>query len=145
MSTNDHFCRQRRGRRRKKEGREHDFCCPHNSIKKKRIRRRKKALVILGYYSSLCLLFLLVPMSTGTNKSYMIAVDQHQHEKSRRTLRIILIILGIIIVFAALFLAIVVYRTLKTGAIPFLSTHLLFSSKSIWTFLRSSTKEFNHF
>jgi hypothetical protein len=55
-------------------------------------------------------------MSTVTNKSYVIAVDQHHHDKSRRLLRIILIVLGIIILLAALFLAIVVYRTLKTGA-----------------------------
>jgi hypothetical protein len=55
-------------------------------------------------------------MSTVTNKSYVIAVDQHHHDKSRRLLRIVLIILGIIIFLAAIFLAIVVYRTLKTGA-----------------------------
>ncbi len=57
-----------------------------------------------------------MPMSTVTNKSYVIAVDQHHHDKSRRLLRIVLIILGIIIFLAAIFLAIVVYRTLKTGA-----------------------------
>jgi len=56
-------------------------------------------------------------MSTVTNKSYVVAVDQHHHDKSRRLLRIILIFVGIIILSAALFLAIVVYRTLKTGAI----------------------------
>jgi len=56
-------------------------------------------------------------MSTVTNKSYVVAVDQHHHDKSRRLLRIILIFVGIIILLAALFLAIVVYRTLKTGAI----------------------------
>jgi uncharacterized membrane protein len=58
-------------------------------------------------------------MSTVTNKSYVIAVDQHHHDKSRRLLRLILIFLGIIILLAALFLATVVYRTFKTGAIFF--------------------------
>lgn len=68
-------------------------------------------------------------MSTGTTKSYMIAVDQHHHhEKSRRNLRIILIILGIIIVLAALFLAIAVYRALKSGAFSSCSSSSYLSS-----------------
>jgi len=67
-------------------------------------------------------------MSTVTNKSYVVAVDQHHHDKSRRLLRIILIFVGIIILLAALFLAIVVYRTLKTGAILFFLLFSLFKS-----------------
>jgi hypothetical protein len=58
-------------------------------------------------------------MSTVTNKSYVVAVDQHQHDKSRRLLRLVLILVGIIILLAVLFLATVVYRTLKTGAFFF--------------------------
>lgn len=45
-STNDHFCRQRRGRRRERE-REHDFCCPHNYIK--RIGKKSSSSVIPRY------------------------------------------------------------------------------------------------
>ncbi|CAF0752008.1 unnamed protein product [Adineta ricciae] len=54
-------------------------------------------------------------MSTVTGKSYVVAVDQQQQEKNRKFLRIILIFVGVIILLAALFLAIVIYRTLKTG------------------------------
>ena len=54
-------------------------------------------------------------MSTVTSKSYVVAVDQQ--DKSRRLLRIILILVGVIIFVAAIFLAIVIYRTLKTGAV----------------------------
>jgi uncharacterized membrane protein len=56
-------------------------------------------------------------MSTVTNKAYVVAVDQHHHDKSRKILRIVLILVGIIVFLAALFLAVVIYRTWKTGAI----------------------------
>jgi flagellar basal body-associated protein FliL len=59
-------------------------------------------------------------MSTVTSKSYVVAVDQQ--DKSRKLLRIILILVGVIIFVAAIFLAIVIYRTLKTGAVVVLSS-----------------------
>jgi len=55
-------------------------------------------------------------MSTVTNKSYVVAVDQHHHDKNRRFLRLVLLIVGIIILFAALFLAVVIYRGWRTGS-----------------------------
>ena len=114
--------------------RENTIFVVHITLYKKKEKLRRCVV----YYFSLCLLLLLVPMSTGTTKSYMIAVDQHHHhhEKSRRTLRIILIILGIIIVFAALFLAIVIYRTLKTGALSLL--FLDFPESFYWLVLLTS-------
>ncbi|CAF3381609.1 unnamed protein product [Rotaria socialis] len=56
-----------------------------------------------------------VPMSTVSNKAYTVAVEQHNRDKNRKCLRIILILVGIIIALACIFLIIVVYRTLKTG------------------------------
>ena len=77
-------------------------------------------------------------MSTVTSKSYVVAVDQHQQDKSRRLLRIILILVGVIIFVAAIFLAIVIYRTLKTGAVvAFVS-----SSSLVVKFRRSAQEGF---
>ena len=86
-------------------------------------------------------------MSTVTNKSYVIAVDQHHHEKSRRFLRIILIIVGIIILLATLFLAVVVYRTLKTGATALFlfSSDLSIKLYSFWCILGVQKKSLTTF
>ena len=59
-------------------------------------------------------------MSTVTNKSYVVAVDQHNHEKNRRFLRLVLLVVGIIVILAAFFLAVVIYRAWRTGADRFL-------------------------
>lgn len=55
-------------------------------------------------------------MSTVTSKSYVVAADQHHHDKGRKLLRLILVVVGVIVFLAALFLAVVIYRTWKTGA-----------------------------
>jgi hypothetical protein len=86
-------------------------------------------------------------MSTVTNRSYVVAVNQHHHDKNRKFLRIILIFVGIIILLAALFLAIVIYRTLKTGAIfllfSYLSVFIYYSKKNIIGIQRKSLSTFD--
>lgn len=82
-------------------------------------------------------------MSTVTGKSYVVAVDQQQQEKNRRFLRIILIFVGVIILLAALFLAIVIYRTLKTGAILVYSFRFREYSFAILKYSRHSKEKFS--
>ncbi|CAF1679847.1 unnamed protein product, partial [Rotaria sordida] len=70
------------------------------------------------------------PMSTVSNKPYAAAAEQHHRDNSRKCLRIILILVGIIILLACLFLATVIYRTLKTGI----------QRKSLTTFSSNNTE-----
>ena len=55
-------------------------------------------------------------MSTVTNKPYVVAVEQHRPNNSRKFLHAILVLVGIIILLAVLFLAVVIYKTLTSGA-----------------------------
>ena len=51
----------------------------------------------------------------------MIAAEQHRHNKNRKFLCTVLILVSIIILLATLFLAVIIYKALKSGAILFFS------------------------